>query len=188
MKLMREIARNPSDPKIIRSGNSSAGPADTLTRGLAWFGICLGAVQLIAPRRLGRALGVESAGTDALIRAFGAREIASGVLTLSTEKKIGLWSRVAGDAMDIAALTAALNTYNPQRKTVGAALVAVLGVTALDLLAAGQVTARSARKAPGRNYSDRSGFPNGTGRARFGGLQSPALGMQMDVPGSQRRH
>ncbi|HET6389222.1 hypothetical protein [Hyphomicrobium sp.] len=188
MKLLNQLTRNPSDPKIIKSGTSSAGPADSLTRGLAWFGICLGAVELIAPRRISRALGVDSPGARMLIRAFGVREIAAGVLTLSTEKKIGLWARVGGDALDIAALTSALNTYNPQRKTVGAALVAVLGVTALDLLAAGQVTARSARKQPARNYSDRSGFPNGTGRTRFGSVQSPAREMQMGVPGSQRRH
>ena len=71
--------------------------------------------------------------------------------------------------------------YNPQRKTVGAALVAVLGVTALDLLAAGQVTARSARKPPARNYSDRSGFPNGSRPRTLGASSKPAREMQMEV-------
>jgi hypothetical protein len=173
MNLTSKMTRMPSDPKIIRTGKSSAGPIDRLSRGLGWFGIGLGAVQLIAPRRLGRMLGLYSPNAHAMIRVVGAREIASGVVTLSTEKKIGLWGRVAGDAMDIAALTAVLNAYNPQRQTVGAALAAVLGVTALDLLAAGEITARSSRKSRPRDYSDRTGFPNGVGRDRVGRIVSP---------------
>lgn len=176
MNLSSNMTRLPSDPKIIQTGNGSAGPVDRLSRGLAWFGICLGTVQLVAPRRLSNALGLYSPNAPAVIRAFGAREIGAGVITLSTEKKIGLWARVAGDGMDIAALTAALSPYNPQRQTVGAALVTVLGITALDLFAATEVTARSARKSQPRDYSGRSGFPNGVGRDRHGGLISAQAG------------
>ncbi|MBS0234817.1 MAG: DUF4267 domain-containing protein [Proteobacteria bacterium] len=166
MNILTNITRMPSDPKIIETGRSSAHPIDTLSRGLAWFGICLGTLELLAPRRIGRALGVESPTAYALIRFFGAREIAAGVVTLSTEKKLGLWSRVAGDVMDIAALTAALMPYNRRRQNVGPALIAVLGVTALDLFAAGQVTQRSRRKGEAKNYSGRTGFPNGTALSR----------------------
>ena len=44
-------------------------------------------------------------------------------------------SRIAGDALDIATLLPPLKDGNPKRGNAGIALAAVLGVTALDLLA-----------------------------------------------------
>jgi hypothetical protein len=189
MTLLSNITRMPSDPKIIKSGPGTLAPVDVLGRGLAWFGICLGAAEILAPGRIGKAFGISSPGAHALIRFFGAREIAAGVITLSTEKKIGLWGRVAGDAMDIAALVAALDSYNPKRKNIYLALGAVLGVAALDLFAAGEVTARSSRKGAPKNYADRTGFPGGSGRARLGGaLASRTRQLQSDGGTSSVRH
>ncbi len=166
------IARSKGDPRILSSGRSSLAGADQLARAIGWFSIGLGLSQLIAAPRYTRALGVE--GKEAFVRACGARELAHGILTLSTERKAGLWSRVGGDALDIAMLGAAMQD-NPKRGNVALALVA--GVTVLDVIGAQRVTARHTRRREHiREYRDRSGFPKGIERARgaAAGLQIPA--------------
>lgn len=162
------FTRSKGDPKIIETGPSSATGVDSLAKSLAWFGIGLGACELLGARKISRFLGVEGTGSETVIRAFGAREIAAGVMTLSTEKKLGLWARVAGDGLDVAALLAALEASRGKRGNVKLALFAVLGASALDLYAAGRVSARSARISKPRSYSGRSGFPNGLERRRSG--------------------
>lgn len=157
--------RAKGDPKILKTGPSSATGVDRLAKSLGWFGIGLGVLELVGAKRISRFLGVEGTGSEATIRAFGAREIGAGVVTLSTEKKLGLWMRVAGDGMDTAALLAAMPASS-RRGNVKFALFTVLGATALDLLAARRVSARSVRSGVPRKYSDRSGFPQGLHKAR----------------------
>jgi hypothetical protein len=165
MNYISNIARSEGDPKVIRSGPSSLSSVDRLAKGLGWFSIGLGAAELFAPQRITRALGME--GKEALVRAYGAREIASGVLTLSADKQAGLWSRLAGDGLDIATLTSGLSQYDPKKDNVTFALMMVAGVTLLDLVAAQGTTARhSARQGERRLYRDRSGFPKGVQAAR----------------------
>src|SRR5690242_21931590 len=84
-----------------------------MARCLGWFSIALGVVELAAPRAVTRWLGIE--GRENLLRTFGAREISAGIVSLSTEKQMGMWSRVAGDGMDLAALLAAYQSGNPKR-------------------------------------------------------------------------
>lgn len=105
---------------------------DQLARALGWFSVALGVAEVVAPRQLGRALGVEPNAN--LVRAVGLREIASGVGILTGRQRAGwLWSRVAGDAMDLALLGAAIGTGSGNRTRVAAATAAVAGVTALDV-------------------------------------------------------
>jgi hypothetical protein len=165
MTYISNFVRSKGDPKILRSGPSSLSGSDRLGRALGWFSLGLGLVELLAAKRLTQALGME--GQEALVRAYGAREISSGMLSLSTEKSLGLWSRVAGDGLDIATLMTAMRHDNPKRDNVRIALAAVLGVTLLDIIGAQGVTARHSRSrgAP-RSYSDRSGFPQGIEAAR----------------------
>jgi hypothetical protein len=159
------IVRSKGDPKVLQSGPSSMDSADRLARGLGWFSIGLGLAELLAPRRITRFLGLY--GQEAVVRAYGVREIGAGILTLSTEKDIGLWSRVAGDVLDAMTLLPATRRSNPQRANAGLGLTMVLGVLVLDVLAAQAVSARRKRRpAALRDYSDRSGFPRGLpGRA-----------------------
>jgi hypothetical protein len=164
MTTLSNIARAKSDPKVIETGPSSASWADRLARNLGWFSIGLGVVELCAPRILTRVLGLY--GMEPLVRACGAREIASGVVSLSVEKKTGLWSRVAGDAVDIATLMPGLNPWNPMRGNVKLAMAAVVGVTILDLYAAGTLSTRHRRTPHKGSYRGRSGFPQGLDRAR----------------------
>jgi hypothetical protein len=155
-----EIARSPGDPKIIETGPSSRGISDQLAVGLGWFSIALGVTQLLATRQLTRSLGLE--GREGLMRAFGVRELFSGLLSLSADKQAGIWTRVAGDGLDIATLVSAHNDNNPKKRNVGLALSAVTGVTLLDLACAQGLTSRHGRGPSAiRDYSDRSGFPRG---------------------------
>jgi hypothetical protein len=126
-------------------------------------------MELVVPNRLARNLGLE--GREPLLRAFGAREIASGLITLSPDKRLGLWSRVAGDVLDMASLMPGLHPYNPKRGNAKLAQAVVIGVTALDVVAV-LAASRRGRNSPERGaYRGRSGFPNGLSAAR--GLPGP---------------
>ncbi|MBV8511626.1 MAG: hypothetical protein JO289_15830 [Xanthobacteraceae bacterium] len=165
MTYLSNIVRSQGDPKLIQTGRSSLSSADKLARALGWFSIGLGLAELIAPNSITRALGLR--GKEGLVRSYGAREIAAGVLSLSTEKQAGLWSRVAGDGLDAATLASGLRNDNPQRNNVAFALMMVLGIAALDIAVAQQTTARHTRsRSRPRLYADRSGFPKGLGAAR----------------------
>lgn len=118
----------------------------SLSRGLGWFSIGLGAAELFAPRRLARAVGVGEE-NETLIRLLGARELASGLGILARPKPTGfMWSRVAGDIMDIGLLGTALAHHDSQpaafrayrdqqRQRLIGAIAAVAGVTILDVFA-----------------------------------------------------
>jgi hypothetical protein len=159
------LVRSEGDPKVLRSGPSSLGTADQLAKGLGWFSLALGVAEIVAPRRFTRALGME--GSEGLVRAYGFREIAAGMMTLSPDKNVGLWSRVAGDGLDIVTLLGGMRHDNPKRGNVACALSLVLGVTLLDFIGAKATAARHARsKGARRLYHDRSGFPKGVEAAR----------------------
>jgi hypothetical protein len=138
--------------------------SDQLARALGWFSIGLGLAELLAAHRITGALGME--GNEGVVRAYGMREIGSGVLSLSLNRQLGLWSRVAGDGLDIATLMTALRPENAKRENVGIALAVVAGVTLLDIAGAQAVTSQHKRRGKPRNYRNRSGFPGGAQAAR----------------------
>jgi hypothetical protein len=111
--------------------------ARTLARGLGWFSLALGAAELIAPGSIRRRTGAPV--FDRIIQAYGLREAATGVALLAAEKPVRLvWTRVAGDLVDIATLLPALRPDNPHRAGAQAALAFVLLATATDLAVAVQ--------------------------------------------------
>ena len=114
----------------------------TLARMLGWASIGLGAVELLAADRLAGFLGVDEEHTS-LIRLYGAREIAQGAVILaSRDPEPGIWARIAGDALDLGTLGAALTDDNPRAGAVFGALAMVAGITALDVMCAAQLRAR----------------------------------------------
>jgi hypothetical protein len=137
-----------------------------IARGLGWFSIALGAAELLAPRDMARQLGMR--GEETLIKAYGLREIGVGVgILLARNPAPWVWARVAGDALDLATLAGHAGPSNRHRGSVFGAIAAVAGVTALDWLCAGMLGPESRRMAkPLRDYSNRSGFPQGAGQAR----------------------
>ena len=141
-----------------RRGHPDSG-TDALARGLGVFSIALGLMEVAAPRALARWLGME--GSETLIRAYGAREIATGVgILASSDPTPWIWGRVAGDALDIATLMTGYEGDNPNKDNVTIALAAVAGVTALDAYCAKTRSGETTEPLPPiRDYSDRSGLP-----------------------------
>ena len=119
-------------------------PGYGLARGLGWFSIGLGLMEIFAPQVVAKWTGVHHPG---LLRAFGMREVASGVGILSSDRPSGwMWSRVAGDAIDLAAIGEALAEARPgseryQRALVAAAAVA--GVMTVDVMCSAGLSAAS---------------------------------------------
>ena len=159
------IARSESDPRVEQKGPSSLTGADRLGRALGWFSIGLGITELVAPGRLARTLGLDD--KVGLIRAYGARELAAAVPTLSVDKQIGLAARIGGDLLDLGTLATALRRDNPKRQNAAIATALVAGITLLDIAAYAGVKVGH-RRGPGseRDYSDRSGLPRGPQASR----------------------
>ncbi|WP_431266873.1 hypothetical protein [Dankookia sp. P2] len=178
---LSNIAHSEGDPKILKSGPSSLGAADRLARGLGWFSIGLGTMELLAPGVITRALGLR--GREGLVRAFGIRELGHGVMSLSVDKQVGVWSRIAGDALDIAAVLPGLSPSNRKRGNVEFALLMLAGITALDLACAQGVSARHARpRGAARSYAGRSGFPRGLPEARGAARRDFSTPPDMQAP------
>lgn len=165
------------------------GSAHGLARGLGWFSLGLGLVELLAARRLAAALGMrERAG---LIQLYGLREIATGVgLLTGDDPTPWLWARAGGDVLDLATLAPGLDRRNPCRQNVALALAAVAGVAALDVACARQVALerRRMRWVPPpvmRDYRGRSGFPR-TPEAMRGAARDFEVPRDMRTPEALR--
>ena len=116
--------------------------AQSLAVGLGWFSIALGVAELTAPHSVARFIGVTpTEKTIATLRAFGARELGAGMAILAQpDRPAWLWSRVAGDALDLATLASAPSTH---RGRVTFAAAAVIGVAALDVICATQLNGQA---------------------------------------------
>jgi uncharacterized membrane protein len=114
-----------------------------LANGLGWFSIGLGVAEVIAPGAVAQLIGVRDKDkTRAVLRTYGLREIASGVGILTQRRPSGwVWSRVAGDMLDLASLGNAYNSRGTNTKRVAVATTALLGITALDVLCGQQLSA-----------------------------------------------
>ena len=155
------MPRNPTiDPLSAQNAHSVA-------RGLGWFSIGLGLAEILAPRALTRGLGME--GHEQIVRAYGVREIATGIGILSSTHPVAwIWGRVGGDALDIATLVTGLQQDNLKKENVELALVAVAGVTALDVVCGASLARHTLarhsspklrRRRPAIDYRRRTGFP-----------------------------
>jgi hypothetical protein len=112
---------------------------ETLARMLGWFSIGLGLAEVAGAERLCRFLGMED--REQLVRLYGVREIAKGIGILNnrTPEK-WMWGRVAGDLLDLGTLAAELESGNPKQQRVIGAMLAVAGVTVLDVITARQLS------------------------------------------------
>lgn len=109
--------------------------SQSLARGLAFFSVGLGLTQLLAPRPLARAIGIDES-NETLLRLLGLRELSSGIGIMQGKPSTFLWARVGGDALHLALLSAALQKAPAaKRNRIIGALAAVAGVTVLDVIA-----------------------------------------------------
>jgi uncharacterized membrane protein len=118
-----------------------------LANGLGWFSIGLGLAEVAAPGKLAQLIGVsDDERTRKILRLYGLREITAGAGILSQSNPAGwVWSRVAGDVLDLASLGKAMKSDESKRNRVTVATTAVLGVAALDLYCAQQLSRREDR-------------------------------------------
>jgi uncharacterized membrane protein len=106
---------------------------DQLARFVGWFSIGLGTAQVVAPRTLSKLVGASGEGiAPRVMRAMGLRELAQGVGILTRPRPTTwVWSRVAGDALDLA-LLAVVGVKNRKARTLFA-IANVAAVAAPDV-------------------------------------------------------
>jgi ferritin-like metal-binding protein YciE len=109
---------------------------DRASSALGWFSVALGAAEVLAPASVARLVGIKH--QPDLLRFLGAREIASGVgLLTSQNPSKWLWARVAGDLMDLVVLgSTPLRAERGARSKLAVATTSIVGITAIDALAA----------------------------------------------------
>ncbi len=155
------------------NSDRSMTPAMRASRLLGWVSFGIAAAELLAPRRVARAVGLE--GHETLLRAYGAREVLAGVGAHSIYPVPAMWSRVAGDLVDLGTLAYAAKRSDDRSRNAWIAIAAVAGITLIDALVAGQLAAETKEgKGEPKDYSGRSGFPGGVEAARGAGVARDA--------------
>ncbi|MFJ8589236.1 SRPBCC family protein [Streptomyces sp. NPDC093595] len=113
--------------------------AERQARLLGWASLGLGAAQLTAPRVVCRLAGVDDSTTARnAVPLVGVRELAHAVLLLGSDRPAPLvWTRVLGDAVDLAALGSAIATRRGGRRVRAATVTAaVAAIAAADVYTA----------------------------------------------------
>ncbi|HYO26159.1 MAG TPA: hypothetical protein VEQ85_14560 [Lacipirellulaceae bacterium] len=120
------------------SAHDDACEAAQGARALGWASIGIGVAELASPERVEHMLGIDHQGSHAgILRVLGVRELMHGIGILTAapdngQLTTGIWSRVAGDALDTALLgLAATKTKRPGSFAVVAAMVTAIGVADL---------------------------------------------------------
>ena len=104
---------------------------EQFARGLGWLSVGLGVAQVLAPRAMSKLAGLPV--PAALMMLCGARELLCGT-GLLTQEQPATWmrARMAGDAVDLAALGVGLLLPRLNRRRIGVADALVGGVAAAD--------------------------------------------------------
>jgi uncharacterized membrane protein len=134
--------------------DSSAQTTSTLVKGLGGASLGLGLSEIVAPGKVAAAAGLDETGRSrAVIRALGLRECAHAAALLFGSSKL-VWTRVAGDVLDVSLLGAALtkSDHGRRRRRGTASAVALAGVAAADLYAALRTTRNGGRHANGSSH------------------------------------
>jgi len=147
---------------MTRTASPASCPAGALrsaAQGLGIFSLALGVAELLAPRALARMTGMP--GRETLIRACGLREIVNGIgLLASVDPRPWLWSRVAGDALDLSTLALRPGARAAAAPNRNAAIWMTTAVGVVDMACA-LLPDRARNDGAGAaiNYRDRSGMP-----------------------------
>jgi hypothetical protein len=128
----------------------SDGNGDTTTalvRALSGASFGLGVSELVAPGKVAAIAGVDDTRRSRrVIRALGVRECGHGAALLGGPPKL-VWTRVAGDVLDMGLLIAGIVARGPGRRRQGIVSAALLsGIAGLDLYTALRTTSNGARR------------------------------------------
>ena len=147
------LSANPGN----HGGPRSMAGSDRLARILGWAGVSLGLAELFMPARVTRMLGIE--GRENWVRACGVRQLVTGLGALSDNPAPALKLRVAGDALDLAALAWVRREPHTDRRNIDRILLAVGACTVLEGWCAGKLHQRyDYMGGVTPDYSRRSGF------------------------------
>jgi len=145
---------------------------------LGWLSVGLGVAELVAPRQVARAVGMDEHGS--LVRLHGGREIVQGVaILLAPDPRPWVLARVAGDVLDVG--TVAAGSRRGTGKVLGT-LAVLTAIGLIDLYCARRLTSpRVSDPEKLAEYRGRSGFPRPAeemrGRASNGHAAPPAQAM-----------
>lgn len=147
-----------------RHASTAVGPvglADTL----GWASLALGAPMTLTPRRLLRAIGVQDdRRAVAWTIAVGLREyLATLNIIANRQRRIGMWSRVGGDTMDLALLAGAYRKRRVHGGRLQAASGLVGGLLVVDLATAIALTRADGSLVPDGSESAGVGADHGAG-------------------------
>jgi uncharacterized protein YjeT (DUF2065 family) len=150
-----------------------------IARGLGWFSIVLGVVEVVAPDAVNRLCGLRA--RDSMVRLYGLREIACGVgILTSRDPRPWLWARTGGDMVDLASLALA-DKAPASALRVGMAAMNVGSIAAMDIYAAESFPPPPAP--PSRyGYGNRSGLPDTPAAMRGAALTDFQMPDDMRVP------
>jgi uncharacterized membrane protein len=132
--------------RLSGDGGSGRDVSAGLARGLGVLSLALGAAELAAPGEVVRLVGLreDSPAVRTVVCLYGARELAHGTGILSGRSTAGwVWSRVAGDVLDIATVMAGARRMGAAPARLGSALAALAGVTVADVAIARALSRRS---------------------------------------------
>jgi uncharacterized membrane protein len=134
------------------TGSDPVGPI-RVADGLGLASVALGAPMLISPRRFLVTIGVQPDRNQvAATLGVGVRElIAAGTILGMRHRRVGAWSRVGGDILDLGLLALAFRGRRRDSARVAAAAAAVAAILAADLS-----TARGLSRAEGTHVDDGS--------------------------------
>jgi hypothetical protein len=143
-KLKEWIPLRRSSNGTHRRSDETTDAASTRALGLA--SIAIGLAEIAAPRQVQQLLGIDDkADQRGTLRVLGVRELMHGVSLLAGRKprnvRTGIWSRVAGDALDSALLSAAA-TKTRRPAMFAAVTVMVLAIGVADALCAARASRR----------------------------------------------
>ncbi|OBC03108.1 malate dehydrogenase [Mycobacterium sp. 852002-40037_SCH5390672] len=123
------------------------GTTNALVKVLSGASFGLGVSELVAPAKVAAIAGVDDTDRSRrVIRALGVRECGHGAALLGGPAKL-VWTRVAGDVLDMALLIAGVAARGPGRRRQGTVSAAVLsGIAGLDLYTALRTTGNGGRR------------------------------------------
>ena len=137
-----------------------------MARALGWFSLALGMAELVASRKIKQGVGL--VGPEAVLQAYGVREIGTGLAILGSERPVGMvWGRVIGDLLDLATAAPVLRPGNPRRAAGAASFTGAAAGARADFFGAGAgdfVLGMGRRRATGHDKQGEQGL-HATGEA-----------------------
>ncbi|HYE21256.1 MAG TPA: hypothetical protein VEA69_22610 [Tepidisphaeraceae bacterium] len=152
-------------------------------RALGWASIGIGLTELLAPRQLEEAMGIDPDDTNTnVLRALGVRELAHGVDCLTRkDPTYAVWGRVVGDVLDTALLgVVGAKTRNPAGFAAIATSVMAIGIA--DVVVAMRLTSKRRQRQAAESSAAANTWQPPADQSGLPSTRQPALQTQTGRP------